>query len=290
VRALLLGATGQLGRELRHTTPPDVDILAPGRAELDLSHPGERLAAWVAAAEPDVVINAAAYTAVDRAESEEELAFRVNALAPAHIAVGVRRCGAHLVHVSTDYIFDGSGSEPYATDTPLAPASVYGRSKAEGERAVLEGTGGSAAVVRTSWLYSRYPPNFVLTMLRLMRERGAVRVVADQAGSPTWARNLARAIWSGVAGGTLRGVAHWSDAGATTWFDFAVAIAGAGERLGLLPHGVEVQPIGTSDYPTAAARPGYSVLDLASSPALFGLAPTPWKQALETMLEEMAVA
>ena len=204
---------------------------------------------------------------------------------PAHLAEAAAALGAHLVHVSTDFVFGAGDGSPFAEDAPTAPLGVYGATKREGELAVLEGAPGSA-VVRTAWMHSAHGENFVLTMLRLMGERDALSVVCDQVGAPTRAASLAEALWRAVerrVGGTL----HWSGAGVASWYDFAVAIAEEGAGRGLVPPGVRVSPIPASAYPTPAARPPFGVLSLTLSAQRLGLEPEHWRAGLRATLDEV---
>ncbi len=289
MRAIVTGAGGQLGRELVRSAPPEVELHALSRRELDLADPRgvERTIAELA---PDLVVNAAAYTAVDRAEAEPERAFEVNADGVGRLAAAATRRGARLLHVSTDFVFGGERPVPFAPEDEPAPRSVYGDSKRRGEVLALEATEGAALVVRTSWLYSRFGRNFVKTMLALMGDRPRVEVVEDQVGSPTWARGAAEALWRAAARPALRGVLHWSDAGVASWYDFAVAIQEEAAALGLLRRPVEVHPIRSEDFPTAARRPRYSVLDCRSSRAALGLEPRHWRHGLRAMLAELREA
>ena len=287
-RALVLGAGGQLGTELRRTAPPEWDVVYCTRAEADLAAP-ESVARAIDTARPTVVINAAAYTAVDQAEREPAAARAVNATGVAALATHVRDAGARLVHVSTDFVFDGEGSRPYTPHDPAEPAGVYGATKREGEEAVLATLEESATVLRTAWLYASHGRNFALTMLRLMRERDEVRVVADQVGTPTWARPLADACWRAASSHIVHGVHHWTDAGVASWYDFAVAIQEEALALGLLDRVAAVRPIRTSDFPTPARRPSYSVLDKTATWAVLGPA-AHWRVALRSMLGEMVHA
>jgi dTDP-4-dehydrorhamnose reductase len=282
---VVLGAGGQLGTELRRVAPSGWEVVALTRAEADLAEPTAAAAA-VVAARPDVVLNAAAYTAVDQAEREPELALAVNAHAVEAIARAADAAGARLVHVSTDYVFDGAAHEPYPPDAPVAPLGVYGRTKLAGERAALDVLGARATVVRTAWVYAACGRNFVHTMLRLMRERDEVRVVDDQLGTPTWARALAGACWRAAADPGVHGVHHWTDAGVASWYDFAVAIQEEALALGLLARAVPVRPIRTADYPTPARRPSYAVLDRTGGWAALGAA-AHWRVNLRHMLAEL---
>jgi dTDP-4-dehydrorhamnose reductase len=283
---LVLGAAGQLGRELQRTAGDSVTCVAVGREQLDIAN-GEALDERLTSLRPDQVINAAAYTAVDRAESEPELARRVNAEGPALLAAACERHGARLLHVSTDFVFDGRASTPYTPDAATAPLGEYGRSKLAGERAVRERLGNSV-ILRTGWVYSAFGGNFVKTMLRLMGERDELAVVDDQVGTPTWARGLAEACWALVARPGLRGTYHWSDAGVCSWYDFAVAIAEEGSSAGLVTDEVRVRPIPGIDYPTPARRPAYSVLDKSATRQDLSLPAIHWRVQLRAMLAELA--
>jgi dTDP-4-dehydrorhamnose reductase len=287
VNVLLTGAAGQVGRALAALVPADVSVRALTRAELDVTD-ARAVAQAVAQAHPDAIINAAAYTQVERAEEEPARAQAVNAEGPGHLARAARAAGARLVHVSTDFVFDGTSSVPYSPQAATHPLNVYGRSKRAGEEQVLALLPGRALVLRTSWVYAPWGANFLQTMLRLMRSGQGVRVVADQVGTPTSARSLARAIWQIIARPELGGVHHWSDAGVASWYDFAVAIAEEGRRRGILREDVSVAPITSAEYPTRARRPAYSVLDTRSLAMLAG--PRHWRAELSDVLAEMARA
>ena len=282
---LITGAGGQVGRMLLDTVPDGFDAIACTHADLDIGA-GDAVRELVGRVRPGVIINAAAYTAVDKAESEPAAAQRINGEGPGHLAAAARECGARLIHISTDFVFDGAASVPYHPDSPTNPLSVYGRTKRDGERAVLEALPEHATIVRTAWVYAATGANFVRTMLRIMREKGTVRVVADQVGTPTAARHLAEALWRIAADLQIRGIHHWTDAGVASWYDFAVAIAEEGADLGLVPPEVTVTPISTADYPTPARRPSYSVLDKGSL-AAHGLTPIHWRKRLRAILKEI---
>ena len=286
MKVLVTGAGGQVGRLLRATCPEGIELTACTHAELDIGD-AQAVRRTFERVQPAAVINAAAYTAVDKAESEPELARRINGLGPAHLAAGAADCGARLVQISTDFVFDGTAALPYRPEADPNPLGVYGASKLEGELAVLEALPEHSVIVRTAWVYAAEGKNFLNTMLRLMRERGAVRVVADQVGTPTAARPLAEGLWQIVARPQIRGVHHWTDAGVASWYDFAVAIADEGAAQGLLPSGVTVTPIATEEYPTPARRPAYSVLDKRSLAAL-GFHPAHWRHRLRDTLKDIA--
>ncbi len=280
MKALVTGAGGQLGRALLASAPAGWTCVGLTRGELDLTDTGA-IRDVIAAHAPDVVLNAAAYTAVDRAESEESLAFAVNAHAVVAMADAARECGAHLVHISTDFVFDGTAARAYRPGDPRAPLSAYGRSKAAGEDAA----GSDAAIVRTAWVYGAGGANFVTTMLRLMRSRDEVRVVADQIGAPSWTTGLAEVVW-GLAARRLPGTFHHSDAGVASWYDFAVAIQEEALALDLLTRAVPVVPIGAVDYPTPAVRPAFSLLDSSATRAALGSKAVHWRVNLRRMLAE----
>jgi dTDP-4-dehydrorhamnose reductase len=287
-KVLITGAGGQVGRMLLETHPSNIESIACTHAELDIGAPGA-VRDCVAGHRPTVIINAAAYTAVDKAESEPDAAHRINAEGPGHLAAAAREYGARLIHLSTDFVFDGAASMPYRPEAATNPLSVYGKTKREGELAVLEALPECSVIVRTTWVYAAVGANFLRTMLRLMRANGSVRVVADQVGTPTAARALAEVLWQIAGYPEIRGIHHWTDAGVASWYDFAAAIAEEGAALGLLPPEVTVTPITTADYPTPARRPAYSVLDKRSL-AAYGLSPIHWRKRLRAVLKEIPSA
>jgi dTDP-4-dehydrorhamnose reductase len=287
-KVLITGAAGQVGRMLLETPPSGLEVIACAHADLDIGE-AEAVRDCIGRHRPAVIINAAAYTAVDKAESEPEAAQRINGEGPGHLAAAARDYGARLIHISTDFVFDGAASVPYRPDFPTNPLSVYGRTKRDGERAVLEALPERSTIVRTAWVYAATGANFMRTMLRIMRANGAVRVVADQVGTPTAARSLAEALWRIACDPEIHGIHHWTDAGVASWYDFAVAIAEEGAGLGLVPPEVTVTPIATSDYPTPAHRPSYSVLDKRSL-APYGLSPIHWRKRLRAVLKEIPSA
>jgi dTDP-4-dehydrorhamnose reductase len=283
VKVLLTGAAGQLGQALIAAKPLGLELIACRRAELDLANP-QACCDAVLAHRPDWVLNAGAYTAVDKAESEPELAQAVNAGAPAAFAAALAATGGRLLQVSTDFVFSGLQGCPYRPEQGLDPLGVYGASKAAGEAAALRLPG--ARVLRSSWVYGPVGHNFCLTMLRLHRERSEIGVVADQVGCPTSTLSLAAACWRAI-GADPNGpsILHWSDAGAASWYDFAVAIGELGVVAGLLQCAADVLPLTTADYPTPARRPSYSLLDCTASRAALGLEPLHWRAALAEVLE-----
>ena len=280
---LIAGAGGQLGRALQATVPPGRRVVAPPEADFDITD-AAAVARVVAASGATHLVNAAAYTAVDKAEGDLDLARRINVDAVATLAAAARAAGMAFVHVSTDFVFDGTASRPYAPAAATNPLGVYGLTKRDGEIAA----GPDALVVRTAWVYAAQGNNFVRTMLRVMAERPEVRVVADQIGTPTLVDGLARTLWT-LADGGHTGLFHWTDAGVASWYDFAVAIQEEALIVGLLARPVPVIPIRTADYPTPALRPAYSVLDKTETWAITGPA-RHWRDELRACLASMKAA
>lgn len=283
MRVLLLGAAGQVGRAFLAAKPPGHECVAFDRAALDIRQPG-RVLECVRAASCDWIVNAAAYTGVDAAEQDAAAAQAVNGDAVAGIAAASSETGARLIQLSTDFVFDGARGCAYEPDSAVRPLSVYGQTKLEGERHAL-GAGGY--VLRTSWVYASTGRNFVLTMLRLMRERANVRVVSDQIGSPTWAAGLAAALWALIRSRPAQRILHWRDAGVASWYDFAVAIQEEALARGLLTRQVPVEPIAAVEYAAAARRPPFSVLDCGSTIRALGMSPLHWRVQLRSMLDEL---
>lgn len=281
MNVLILGAGGQVGRALQALAPEGAVITAIDNDVLDLTDEAA-IAPYIRGVAPDLIINASGYTAVDKAESERDLAYAINATAPGAIAQAAAEIGARFVHISTDFVFDGTAHLPYPSDAATSPLSVYGASKAAGEAAVAAACG-NALTVRTAWVYSAGAANFVETMLKLMASRDQLSVVADQVGTPTHADSLARALWA-LAATDHRGLVHFTDAGVASWYDFAVAIYDLGMAAGLLDSVVRINPISTSAYPTPAARPHYSVLDKAATWDLLGYTADHWRHELATMM------
>lgn len=292
MRVVLLGAQGQLGQALRLLCPQGITLLPYGREDLDVTN-AAACAHAMHSAQPDWVINAAAYTAVDQAEKEVEQAYAVNASAPANLCEALHGSEARFLQISTDFVFDGRQSFPYGVNQSPTPLGVYGASKAQGELPVLAFQGGH--VLRTSWLYSAVGRNFCLTMLRLHRERAAIdeplSVVVDQVGVPTSAHSVATACWHLVqrsSGQPAPAILHWTDAGVASWFDFAVAIGELALELRLLDQTATVVPIHASDYPVAAKRPQFSVLDCRSSREALQCSPQHWRASLRQTLLGLA--
>ena len=281
MNVLIFGAGGQVGQALQAAAPGDAVVTALDRTRLDLGDV-DLIASIIRPLAPSLIINAAGYTGVDKAESEPELAHRINADAPGAMARAAADVGARFVHISTDFVFDGTAHMPYRPDAPTNPLSVYGASKLAGERAVAV-AGGNALTIRTAWVYGAGGANFVETMLRLMATRPEINVVADQIGTPTHADSLARAIWA-LAATDHTGIAHFTDAGVASWYDFAVAIHDLGSAAGLLDSAVRINPIPATAYPTPALRPAYSVLDKAQTWEWLGYTAEHWRHELATMI------
>ncbi len=280
-RALVLGARGQLGCALLESAPPGT--AGVGREEADLCDP-RGLARVLDRHDPAVVLNAAAWTAVDRAEEDPEGAEAVNARGVATLARLCAEGGRRLVHVSTDYVFDGKLGRPYRPEDPSAPLNVYGASKRRGEEAALGILGARAAVVRTSWLYAPWGTNFLLTILRRAAAGDALRVVDDQRGTPTSVLTFARLLWAVAGRDDLGGLWHWADGGETSWCGFARAIVERGVARGLLPAPVPVTAVATVEYPRPARRPAVSALDSSALAERLGFSPVPWEDALDEVL------
>ncbi|MDZ4275506.1 MAG: dTDP-4-dehydrorhamnose reductase [Erythrobacter sp.] len=282
MRVLITGANGQLGRALQRLAPDWADINAIGADDCDFTDI-PMLRARLSVEAPDIILNAAAYTAVDKAESDEDLARAINADAVAAMVAAMAESGGKLVHISTDFVFDGEASAAYEPSAARNPLSAYGRTKAAGEDYLRA----DDLLVRTAWVYEAGGANFVRTMIRLMNERDELGVVADQVGAPTWASGLAHTIWSLVERGAT-GIFHHCDDGACSWHEFAVAIAVEAHALGLITRMPTIRPITTADYPTPAKRPAFSLLDCSATRAFLGDTPVHWRTNLRLMLQEEA--
>jgi dTDP-4-dehydrorhamnose reductase len=285
VRVLVLGDGGQVARAVVEASPAHHQLVAKTRAELDI---GDKSAVVRVLAETraEWLINAAAYTAVDLAEDHPDHAIAVNDTAVGVLAAAAARAGCRLLHLSTDFVFDGQSNRAYLPSDQTNPLSVYGVSKLGGERRVLNGAK-AGIVLRTAWVYAATGRNFVLTMLRLMREKEQVSVVCDQIGTPTWAAGIAAAIWGLIGAGAPGGVYHWTDLGVASWYDFAVAIQDEALARGLLSRAVPISPILSAAYPTRARRPAFSVLDTGSTRALVKVPARHWRHNLRTMLDDL---
>jgi dTDP-4-dehydrorhamnose reductase len=286
VKALVVGGGGQLGRKLVERCPPGVQVISLDRGQLDITD-ATRLSEAIAERSPDCLLNAAAYTAVDQAEREPERAYAVNSAAVASLAAACRQQNVRLVHLSTDFVFDGARSVPYRPSDVPNPLGVYSASKLAGERHVQAEPGLSWRIVRTAWVYASTGRNFMLTMLRLFADRPEVRVVADQIGTPTSAHSLADCVWRAAQDDGASAILHFTDAGVASWYDFAVAIYEEARALGIVRRNIEIVPIGTDQYPTAARRPAYSVLEKRDTVERLELRPVHWRERLRETLKEL---
>jgi dTDP-4-dehydrorhamnose reductase len=291
VKVLILGG-GQVASAVAAGKPAAHEIVTRARPALDIVD-AAAVARVFEEIKPDWVVNAAAYTAVDLAEDQSAQAFAVNDTAVAGLARAATHVGCRLLHLSTDFVFDGKSSRAYLPGDATNPLSVYGASKLGGERHVAgpgAAAGPSAArgiVLRTSWVYAAAGKNFVLTMLRLMREKPQLAVVCDQIGSPTWASSIGRAIWGLIDAQAAPGIYHWTDLGVASWYDFAVAIQDEALARGLLPKAIPIAPISSSQYPARATRPAFSLLDTTATRAAIEVPADHWRHNLRKMLDEL---
>lgn len=286
MKVMITGATGQVGRALLRSPPAAVECVAPSREILDLTK-GASIESRLDALRPTLVINTAAYTAVDKAESDREAAFAVNADGVAILAKACSERRIRLIHLSTDFVFEGTQSRPYRVDDRVHPLNVYGESKLAGEISIAETQDLQWLIIRTAWVYASEGRNFVLTMLKLFAERETVTVVADQIGTPTSATSLASCIWRAVEDTGHSGILHFTDAGVASWYDFAVAIAEEAHGLGLLRSMPSIVPITTEQYPTPARRPRFSILDKQATMERLQLPSIHWRVALRSVLMEI---
>lgn len=286
MRVLVLGA-GQIGTAILKAVPSGHEAILRTHAELDIVDSGSVQRA-LAEAGADWVVNAAAYTAVDRAEDEPAAARAVNDTAVGELARSAAREKTRLLHLSTDFVFDGGAGRPYRSNDATRPLSVYGVTKRAGEQHVLEV--GSGIVLRTSWVYAAVGRNFVLTMLKLMKEKDRLNVVCDQIGTPTWAVSAAAAVWALITLGAQGGIYHWADLGVASWYDFAVAVQEEALARGLLRRAAAIVPIPGAAYAARAQRPSFSVLDTSSERALLRLPAQHWRESLRRMLDELRAA
>lgn len=281
-KVLITGANGQLGRALAASVPDDYQAVVADRQVLNISDVGS-VNAWINDHSPEGIINAAAYAAVDKAETESDLAKAANTDGPKNLAIAAAEHSIPMVHVSTDFVFNGKSGTPYRTDDASDPLSVYGVTKRDGEQEVLSAHEAKAAIVRTAWVYDAGGSNFVMTMLRLMQEKDSLGVVADQIGTPTYVHGLAEACWA-LLSKELAGVYHWTDAGVASWYDFAIAIQEEALELGILSKSIPINPLTTADFPTPATRPSNSVLDKTSTWQALGMTAPHWRDNLRTAL------
>jgi dTDP-4-dehydrorhamnose reductase len=285
MRILVLGGGGQIARAVAAAAPNQHEMVIKTRAQLGIAD-AKSLARALEETRAEWIINGAAYTAVDLAEDQPQQATTVNDTAVGVIAKAAAHAGCRLLHLSTDFVFDGQSCRAYRASDPTNPLSVYGTSKLGGERQVLQHQA-AGIVLRTAWVYAAQGKNFVLTMLRLMREKPEIRVVADQIGAPTWAGSAAAAIWGLIEREAPGGIYHWTDLGVASWYDFAVAIQEEALSRGLLSRPIPIVPIRTAEYPTRARRPAFSVLDTESTRSITGLSGRHWRENLRRMLDEL---
>jgi dTDP-4-dehydrorhamnose reductase len=285
VRVLVFGGGGQVASAVVAAAPARHQTMAKSRAEVDIGD-GKAVARAVAQTGAGWIVNAAAFTAVDLAEDQPAQALLVNDAAVGVLAAASASAGCRLLHLSTDFVFDGESNRAYLPADPAHPLSVYGASKLAGESHVLSGTA-SGIVLRTAWVYSATGRNFVLTMLRLLREKEQVSVVCDQIGTPTWAAGIGAAIWGLIEADAPGGVYHWTDLGVASWYDFAVAIQDEALTRGLLSRAVPIIPILSAAYPSRARRPVFSVLDSAATRTLIQVPARHWRHNLRAMLDDI---
>lgn len=286
MKVLITGKGGQLAWELEQLAPEKFEIISVGRAELDITN--EKLvSSFIAEIKPDLVINAAAYTAVDLAENDSDNAYAVNESGVKYLAQACKNHGSRILHISTDFVFDGASSSPYQPDATPNPLNVYGASKLGGDIALNKIFPEGSVIVRTAWLYSANGNNFVKSMLRLMQEKPQLGIIYDQVSTPTWAKSLAQWLWIIAGKPDVTGTYHWTDAGVASWYDFAIAIQELGLEKGLLKTTIPVLPISTSVYPTPAKRPTFSVIDKSSAEHVSGYKATHWRTQLSLMMDEL---
>ncbi|WP_022943094.1 dTDP-4-dehydrorhamnose reductase [Psychromonas hadalis] len=295
MKVLVTGRGGQLAWELEQTKADNIELISLGIEELDISDQQQVNDVFTKHA-PDMVINAAAYTAVDKAEKDKETAYAVNELGSEYLALACKKLNVKLIHVSTDFVFDGTKTTPYQTDDKPNPINVYGASKLAGDIKVNDILGSDATIIRTAWVYSANGNNFVKTMLRLMAEKEQLGIVYDQVGTPTWAKGLAKMIWALAEQEFISEsrqltadsrILHWTDAGVCSWYDFAIAIQELAIEKGMLDKSIPVRPIPASSYPTPAARPSFSVIDKATAEQASGVETIHWRKQLSAMMDEL---
>ncbi|WP_061007996.1 dTDP-4-dehydrorhamnose reductase [Vibrio sp. CUB2] len=291
MKVLITGKGGQLAWELEQTVPDLVELVSFDVEQLDITNQTQ-VNEVVLSHSPDLVINAAAYTAVDKAETDQETAFAVNEKGSEHLALICKEINARLIHVSTDFVFDGEKTTPYQTDDTPNPINIYGESKLKGDLKINQILGEQATIIRTAWVYSAHGNNFVKTMLRLMVEKEQLGIVYDQVGTPTWAKGLAEMIWALLDNTKQTNdsnalVLHWTDAGIASWYDFGVAIQELALEKGMLDKAIPIRPIPASHYPTPAKRPSFSVIDKSTAEKASGVESKHWRAQLSAMLDEL---
>ena len=286
MKIIITGTGGQLAWELEQLAPNKHEVLSVGINELDITNK-DLVSDFITKEKPDLVINAAAYTAVDKAETDTETAYAVNELGCKYLANACKKINARILHVSTDFVFDGTNTTPYQTDAKPNPINVYGASKLAGDIALQEILPETSVIVRTAWVYSLNGNNFVKSMLRLMQEKPQLGIIYDQVGTPTWAKGLAQWLWAVAEKPEISGIYHWTDAGIASWYDFAIAIQELGVEKGLLKKAIPVLPIPTSAYPTPAKRPAFSVIEKSSAEEVSGIETIHWRKQLSAMMDEL---
>jgi dTDP-4-dehydrorhamnose reductase len=300
MKVLVTAKNGQLGWELKRTLPGSIkgiriEAIFLDSKELDISN-SESVFEMVRSFKPNLIINAAAYTNVDKAETDSEAAYLVNQYGVENLALACKELDAKLIHISTDFVFDATKNTPYEPADKTNPLGVYGASKLAGEQAAIDILADQASIIRTAWVYSTHGNNFVKTMLRLMTEKDQLGVVSDQVGTPTSAYNLAKAIWvlaekmTALKAKSLGKTYHWTDLGTASWYDFAVAIQELGIGAGILDKQISINPIKASQYPTPAKRPAYSVLDTSLLREDLSISGSHWREALKNMINELKIS
>jgi dTDP-4-dehydrorhamnose reductase len=303
MKVLITGKNGQLGSELQNSCPADIEVDFFDSQSLDITDIAKVNEVLIAFS-PDIVINTAAYTAVDKAESDINAAYAVNETGASNLATVCKAINAKLIHISTDFVFDGTKATPYISSDATNPLSVYGASKLAGEQAVSSILGSQATIVRTAWVYSQFGNNFVKTMLRLMAEKTELGIVGDQVGTPTWAAGLANMLWALIVNTSSCNssqvvtndelnkatILHWTDAGVASWYDFAVAIQELAIEQGLLNKAIPISAIPASSYPTPAKRPAFSIIDKSEAEFVSGVTTQHWRKQLSAMLNQLKIA
>ncbi len=286
MRVMIIGANGQLGFELIRTCPGGITLFETDHPQIDICDK-QNIKKWIKTTSPDIIINAAAYTDVDKAEKEKDKAFQINHMGVENLALEARDAGVYLIHISTDFVFSGEQNIPYCPDDKPCPGTVYGSSKLAGELAVKKILRSKAVIIRTAWLYSSHGNNFVKNMLNLMKGKSRINVIDEQLGTPTWAYGLAGTLWN-ITGRKLTGTHHYTDAGVASWYDFAVAIQEEGLAAGILTRANPIHPVPADKFPTPAKRPVYSVLNKQSLLKAAKITPVHWRVNLRTMMGELA--
>ncbi len=287
MRVLITGCNGQLGQTLQ-AMGQGHELIAVDIDQLDITNE-QAVLDFCIQNKPEVIINAAAYTAVDKAETDYDLAYAVNCTGVKNLALAAKNLGVRMLHVSTDYVFDGCGYQPYLPNDKPDPKGAYGKTKLAGEKALIEVLGDQAVIVRTAWVYSIYANNFVKTMIRLMQDRPELGIISDQIGTPTSTTDLGQCLWDMADNSEVSGIFHFTNSGVASWYDFAVAIRTEAEKIGLLnANAAKIKPITSDEYPTPAPRPFYSVLNKKSTELALGWQPKHWQQSLKTVLQDLA--